>query len=88
MSITDNPISITLGPDESTTVPTGETWSVTIQLGGSNDITGASVNNRQVARVVSEATREAYSFETVLTSGDEIGESEGGGGIHIGGFSI
>ena len=79
MSVTDNPVSISLGGNESITVPTEETWKVFIT--GSS---GVLINGDEVVN----SSTEPRQVETVVTSGDIIATDGSTDYIHIGGFSL
>lgn len=76
-SIDNTSVSISLGSGESTTVPTGETWRVTLASDGEFQINGTAVA--------------PPNLPTVVTGGDTIkGEDNAGSGtrLHIGGFKV
>lgn len=86
-SIDNTPVSISLSGDESTTVPTGETWKVTLTCGSNTElhinggrITGSNAGNGEP---------NVDEFETVLTGGDSITNGLTGTVMcHIGGFKV
>jgi hypothetical protein len=77
-----DPISVSLKGGESTTVPAGETWAVTVTVSGQARI---AVNG---ARLAEGGTLESLSTETVLTEGDTVEEQAGNNGGHIGGWAV
>ncbi|WP_162224161.1 hypothetical protein [Halorussus salinus] len=76
--INNEPISIVLAGGESTTVPSGEVWKVTLKQDSPNN---AGINRKDVA--------DGRPFETVLVGGDRV-QSNGDDyrGVHIGGFVV
>lgn len=84
-SVDNSPISIVLGSNESTTVPTGEVWKITVTFaGGSGD--GILINTDEVL-----AYRDASTHpnpEIVLTAGDTIETTGNSSGAHLGGYVI
>ena len=80
MSIFENPISITLGRNESVTVPSGETWR--LELAGRN---GFNVNDEEVFASVTEGATYA---RLVFTGGDVLQGGSATTGIHLGGFKL
>jgi len=66
-----DPVSVQLGPQESVTVPTGETWVATVHAGASRYTTEAWLNGTNVATAV-EGTTSSTTTDVVLTSGDRV----------------
>lgn len=84
-NIDNTPVSIVLAGSESTTVPSGETWKVTIKLHGG--ATTAEINGKDV--INADSNNDADPVETVLVGGDSVlcsGQSYQG--LHIGGFVV
>lgn len=79
--IDNTPVSITLAYTETTTVPTGETWKVTITT---NE---AAEGNLNASILTSGAASNDWSTELVLVGGDKI-KCTTGNGIHINGFKL
>ena len=92
-TVDNDVVSISLGGGETTTVPNGETWRVTLSF-------GPSTSNREAdVEINGEAVGYSYSddgngtgtamivTETVLTSGDSVSTSSNTQG-HIGGFVV
>jgi len=84
-TVDNSPVSISLNEAESTTVPSGEVWRVTISLG--IDDGGSTYNDEYLAKVEINGTPAishqtvggstygggaTSSIETVLTGGDSI----------------
>jgi hypothetical protein len=88
-NIDNTPISIDLQENESTTVPTGETWVVTltIQNGASVAINGTLIS----ATWTGSGENNTDSTETTVVAGDTLkcisGDSNSSG-FHIGGFKV
>lgn len=84
----DNPaVSIALGGGESTSVPSGEVWRVTISISNQAEVEINSVHVNPGNSGSGEVN--TNSFETTLTGGDTITEiGNSGMGLHIGGFVV
>lgn len=95
-TVDNQPVSVTLNTGESTTVPSGEVWRVTLTLGVEN----TSYATRVHAKVNGTTTMNCYEkdanmqgdntvvSETVLTGGDTIKCTGEAGGLHVGGFVV
>lgn len=83
----ETPVSINLGHNESTTVPSGEVWRVTLSQAadsryqGRLSINGSAASNNHVDKTPSN------SFTTTVVGGDTI-STNGNAGAHIGGFKV
>jgi hypothetical protein len=99
-TVDNSPVSISLINGETTTVPTGETWKVTMTMGSSQGISSkASLHIKLNSDIIMTEIRDdggggynmsAQTFETVVTAGDTIkmsGDSTDDG-MHIGGFVV
>lgn len=84
VTIDNEPISITLAPSESTTVPTGEVWDVTIICGRSSG-DGITINGTQVMAVDDYHDEET---QTVLVDGDTVATHSNSSYCHISGFVV
>ena len=90
MTITDNPISVSLDGDESITVPPGETWKVTIKATTSATGSDASIriNGLNISRRdETEHHSDLKPFNTVLIEGDTV-LARNLIRCHIGGFVV
>jgi hypothetical protein len=97
-TVENTPVSIQLNEGESTTVPNGETWRVTLCMGhsGTNadnntkvDINSTTVMGTRQDNSTGYGHTSGDVMETVLTAGDSISCSGGlNGGVHIGGFVV
>jgi|GEM_PF-6963627 len=86
-----DPVSVQLGPDESTSVPNGETWVVTVAC--SNYGTGysrAEVNGTEIASHDPGNSVSTGPVNVVLAAGDTITAYSDGaaGGAGIQGWSV
>lgn len=85
-TVDNQPVSIVVGDSESTTVPSGEIWKVTIKLfGGSYR---ASINGTDILNA--DGNNQSVPIETVLVGGDTVKckNTSSGEGLHIGGFVV
>lgn len=71
-----DPVSIQLAGDESTTVPTGETWVVTLLADGSP----GQINNKSIGK--------GTTYDTVLTGGTTLSAGSSLASLHIGGWRL
>ena len=72
VSVDNSPVSVQISYDESMTVPTGETWVVTIS-GATNDSSGQFVKiNGTYALSAVDPYQLGDSVEHVLTAGDTV----------------
>lgn len=80
-TVDNTPVSIGISSGQSTTVPTGETWKVTI-TGGKDAV---AINNNDLIPRDDHGTH-----DTVLVGGDTVSQENyyGGNGAHIGGFKL
>lgn len=84
-NIDNSPVSITLGDNEQTTVPTGEVWKATITVDGESWL---MINGTRLSVDVTNGADDAMTTtETVVTGGDTI-RNDSGNGVHIGGFVV
>lgn len=70
VSIDNTPVTVTLGNSESTSVPSGETWKVTVNLAADNSNQVVLKVNGTIA--VRALSGESHTTEMVLTGGDTI----------------
>ena len=92
-TVDNSPVSITLSSGESTSVPSGEVWNVTMYIAsgsdGSNSDTGVEINGRQFYEGRADFNRyDGITVETTLTGGDTITCSFDNTSCHIGGFVV
>jgi len=97
-TVDNSPVSITLTDGESTTVPNGEVWRVNITVGngfgesfdndGKMEINGHAVASFQYFKSGNASMATGPTGQIVLTGGDTVSYSGGGGGAHIGGFVV
>lgn len=87
-TVDNKAISITLADAETITVPTGETWKVTITVVSSERL---MINNERIVQSA-DASGEpnVESFDAVLVAGDTVSDegAYASGGVHIGGFVV
>jgi len=79
-------VSKTIAANGSISVPTDETWKVTITVSRNAElgINGTTIVNSGT----NNGEDNAVSFSTVVADGDTIAETTGSDGIHIGGFVV
>jgi hypothetical protein len=85
VSVDNDTVDITLSPGEGTTVPSGETWRVTIAGGPSYGI--VRINGVRIGK----GNEGNMEFQTTLTGGTNISLNDGMNnprGVHIGGFVV
>lgn len=103
-TVDNNPVSIALGNGESTTVPTGEVWRVTITAASDGNYFSelfirVKVNGEPLATYSHVSSNSmgggaGQTVETVLVGGDTVSVEENTnngtnvGGAHIGGFVV
>ena len=103
-TIDNDPISITLSSGESTTVPNGEVWEVTISIGVSGQAydyryqfhSTVNINNTPALSYITKESINGFaspSIETTVSGGDTISfnhdkEENSKGGVHIGGYRV
>lgn len=88
-TVDNNAVSESVAPSGSVTVPAGETWRVTVFVGGSGNEAESpivSLNSTQLMETQNTATGGNKST-IVLTGGDTI-SMNANGGCHIGGFKV
>jgi hypothetical protein len=87
-NIDNTPVSITLAENESVSVPTGETWRVTISAPNDTrvDINGGKLINSYNG----SGEKNMDETQTVVTEGDSIANdySTNSGVLHVGGFKV
>lgn len=84
-NIDNEPISIQLNSDgtESTTVPAGEVWKVSITVEQS-----AQLRINSLLVVDNDSQNPTFTTETVVVGGDTIEAYGASGGLQIGGFVV
>ena len=89
-TIDNTPISTQLASGESVTVPTGETWDVSIIVGTVNQTrTNLNLNGNIVAEVYDNGDLpQMVVLDLVLTENDTLDVDGSGGGAQIGGFKL
>jgi len=86
-TVDNEAISITLAGGESTTVPSGEVWKVTISV-GTNFVQTLRINGKDNSYGDS-ASGNAVIEGIVLTGGDTLmSDGNSDGATHIGGFVV
>ena len=79
-------MSLALNPDESVTVPSGDTWVITIASNGQNS-TVVDINNSEMAKFQNSDSQDSQpGVHTLVDSGDTITSLYSGS--HIGGWSL
>ena len=93
-TVDNDVVSISLGTEETVTVPDGETWRVTLSFtpnDRNNNEAFVRINGRNVgfSHAVDEQSpgNATIVIETVLTSGDSVSSDRDAQG-HIGGFVV
>lgn len=94
--ITNTPVSIVLGNGDSTTVPTGEVWSVRVVAWArvpksQRDNLDVTLNGDSIQGCGANSPNAATDHRLVFSGGDTIGvrtENSGAHGAHITGFVI
>lgn len=85
VSIDNDPISVQLAAGESTTVPSGEIWDVTIAIASDANV---RINNIAISNIkLGQGEPNTDTVDTVLQSGDEV-MAENSDGAHIGGYEV
>ena len=93
-TVSNTPVSIQLSVGESTTVPTGEVWKVTVAMSGTtdNEYCWLKVNGEKVVQIKdANGGGGAKCFDMVFVGGDTIawGEKyEDHSGCNISGFKV
>lgn len=96
VTIDNKEVSIQLGNNEQTTVPSGEIWDVTINnsaMGKDANNSGScavSINGVAVLSVTSTGNHQGQSANVVLTGGDSINvvSSHSSQGANISGYEV
>jgi phage gp45-like len=83
-TVDNSPISIQLGEDETTTVPSGEVWKVTVTHSGGTPQLKINGNI-----ILNGSTNSAGTLEIVVTGGDTFKKYQGyDTDVHISGFVV
>jgi hypothetical protein len=86
-----DPVSLTLAYGESTTVPAGETWRVTVTAAGNGNANFVLNGEEVVMDSANSGNPAATTVETTVVGGDVLKNNSGSsstGSVHIGGFKV
>jgi len=96
-TVDNQPVSVQLGTNQSTTVPSGEVWKVQISLSANSEIDvngvgGVTINGVEAMEFVIDANQPIGAGSpvmpsTVLVGGDTI-STNGSGSVSVSGFIV